>query len=610
MGVRALGRVTAALFVVAALTASGVRAREVGDEALARALSAARQARLLGDVKEAERIYREILDENPDDLRAFWGLVNVYASAGMDSDKLIPLLTERLEESPLDLKVKKELGAAYARIGEHERAHEIWWDALHQGAPDPALYSEIGALELRHRMTGEAIETYLEARRVFQAPTFFGQELVQAYTLLADYRQAIRECVVVVNEHGGMVQWATNRVELMLERGAKRKDIEREVDAIAKDDRASPAALSFAGSVYLVLERPDRALDSFLEADRRAGEDGRALLEFGSILRDAGRPEEAREAFRMLIERHPGTVNAAKAGVAAGRIRAALGDSEGALAELKEIGRQYTAYSAGGEALLAAAEIELVDLEDPESALATLEELLEGDRRRGRQLVQEARLREVDAYLALGQFDEAYAEAESLVSEKAPAAIRERAMFSLGFVSFLKLDVERALSEFRAMVEDEAAGKFVNDALRFMLIIAESEEDLGSDPIALFASAQAASLRGDRREARRLLAELADRYPGTSVGVEGLLLGAALAVEQGDYDDALRVYAEILETADSIPARAEALMRRGDIFLNDLDREEEAAREYAAVLKDLPPNALTGEARRKLEDIRKGGAAG
>jgi tetratricopeptide (TPR) repeat protein len=390
----------------------------------------------------------------------------------------------------------------------------------------------------------------------------------------------------------------------MLERGADERRIERRMDAVAESD--SPGALSFAGSVYLILERPDEALAVFLRADELAGGEGGMLIEYAMILRDDGLGRQAREAFRMVEERYPGTVSAATAGIEYAHILVGEDDPRGAIKKLKEVGQAFAGEPVGGEALLEAARIELKELGDPEAALATTAELSAGGPRRVRRIEHEVSLLDAEAYLALGQFAQARERAQSVAEEREKGEIREQALFLMGYASFLALDVDRALNELRTMVEDETSGKLANDALRLMLAIAEAKETQDLGPITLFAHARAARLAGDTRTALELLSELASTYPMSGVAVEGLLLRGEIMEDQGDYRDALDVYGELIDATDRIPARAEAMMRRGDILSERLGRADDALDGYARILEELPPNYLSGEARRKLDRLRRG----
>lgn len=611
MPVIRISRIVAfALVLTLALGASdGVLAAVTEDDPPdERKIQRARQAAAVGAVDEAIQIYTELLQENPDNDRAFWGLVRIYSSGGME-EILIPMLERRLEERPHETQLKMELGRAHAKAGNHDRAHELWLGVLADGPADAGSYSEIGALEIRHGMFEQALETFMSGRDAFRSESLFSQELTSAHIALGDFDSAIDECVITVNNHGGAVSWATNRIELMLDQGAEQSDVRAKMATIAAADGATVAELGLAGSVYLVLDLPERALETFLRADEIAGGQGAELLNYATILRDEGLGPQAREAYMMVVERHPGTSSAAQAGTAAARILAEEGDPVGAVLELRSVALAFGGSSRGAHALFEAAKIELDVLKDPDAALATIAELREQFGARAHRLNDEATLIEVDAYMKQGRLDEAYERSEGLTRDDVPDNIRESAMFALGFISFLKHDHTKAVEGFRVMVEADAAGTLVNDALRLMLVIANAQEAGDLEPVNLLADAHATRIRGDDKSSRELLETLADRDTGAAVETEALFLLGAAATMADEPRKAIAYYDRIIEGSEGITARAVAMMRKGDILSVKMGRRSDAMDQYLAILEDLPSNVLSGEARRKLDRLRRGEGA-
>jgi tetratricopeptide (TPR) repeat protein len=455
-------------------------------------------------------------------------------------------------------------------------------------------------------MNEQAVATYLDGRSRLASPSLFGQELAQAYTALGRYDDAINECLLMLMDQPGLSQWAVNNVELMLEQGAPRDRIEKRMTEIAEADDATPAALAFAGSTLLVLGRPGDALDAYVRADDLSEEKGAALLEFARILADEGKNEDARRAYLMVVDRVPGSPSAATAGVGAARIRAASGDPAGGVAELKAVAEAAAALPVSGQAIIEAARIELRTLRDPGAALATLEQPSASPRAKGAR--QEAELLAVDAELALGRLDDAKARAQALLAGDVDEGAREEAMYDVGYIAFLALDVRGALDSFRAMVEENAAGSLVNDALRLMLVVSDADESGDTEPLRLLAAASAKMLRWDSAGASADLGELVSAHPGTSAAAEGLLLLAEIAESDGDTERALSTYADVLAGTSSLAARAHAMMETGDI-LEAAGRTEEALAAYKGILEDLPANFLSGEARRKIERLRSEGGS-
>jgi len=592
------------LFVVASHHHAEARAPEGTSAEVEGRVQMARQAYSAGDTEEAARLYREALELNPSNERAFWGLVRVYSTSG-ENDLLVQMLLERLALRPNDRQARMELGEAYARLGDHDLAHEAWSGILGGSQTDVSDYTDIGSLEIRHRMYDYAIETYMSGRAAFRSKSLFSQELVTVHTALGDYSSAIDECAVTVNTHGSATQWAANRIELMLEQGAGRRLVMGKMDAISESEDATVEELGLAGSVYLVLDRPDDALAAFLRADDVAGGGGTQLLEYAEILRDEGLPEQARSAYLMVVERNPGAVAAARAGTAAAKLLAVSGDPEGAVLELRAVADAFEGSNRGADALYEAARLELDDLLDPAAAVATVEELRSRFGQRAHRIEDDAILIEVDANMMRGRFGDAHERAGSLMREGVREDIAERAAFARGFASFLGHDYDASTEEFRAMIESSPQSDSVNDALRLMLAMTTAQESGDMGPVDLLADAHAALLAGDEPRARERLETLASARTGAAVEAEALLLLGASATADGRYGDAIDHYDRIIDGVTAITPRAEAMMRKADILRLKLNRRGDAMDQYLAILENLPDNTLSGEARRKLDQLRR-----
>lgn len=599
----------AVLVLSAAATAQETGGRgERPDVALERRLDEVREARRQGDLAETIRLVDEVLEDYPDNQRVFWLAATIYRSAGAVRERLIPLLERRVSAVPDDLRAREDLGEAYAAIGEFERAHEIWMTFLRAGAPSRKRYSRVGALEMNLGMYSYAITTFLEARDRFGEPALFAEELAASYTSVGEYEKALEESFAAVRDHPGLTQWAVNRALLMLEEGAPRRLVLEVLDRRAEQSNVTAYELGVVGGVHLAIGEGDEALEAFLRADELAGGIGTQLFGFAHLLVDGGQYAEAREAFLMVAERHPGSVQTPAARIAAAGLLSDLGEPGAAAAELKEVARALEKDDDVAEAVIRAAAIELREIDDPAGALTTLEalepvlaRLTEG----GSAAPAEAAALRIDAALALGDFHEASDWVERLLTLNPRGAVRERALFQEAYLRFLRGENGEAMALFRRMVEGDAGGALVNDALRLMLVISGGEDD--PESVALLAAGHAAAVSGDEARAVDSIERLAREHPGTPAAAEGLMLLGGMAEERDDPDRALEIYARVFEETESLAARAEAIMRRGDIYESRVARPDLALEEYERLLDELPQNFLSGEARRNIEALRRKG---
>ncbi len=107
----------------------------VNESALDRSIATARQALVMGDSAEAVRLFEQLYSEAPDDPRVLWGLVRACTAAGRDRDCVVPLLEARLARLPEDEHGRRELGEAYARIGEFDPRTRHGWVSSRAASP-------------------------------------------------------------------------------------------------------------------------------------------------------------------------------------------------------------------------------------------------------------------------------------------------------------------------------------------------------------------------------------------------------------------------------------------------------------------------------------------
>jgi len=526
-------------------------------------LALVRQALVMGDTDDAVRLSEDLYRRHPDDDRVFWSLVKTYKAAGLEEERSLPLLEARLTQTPDDDRVRMELGEAYARQADFDRAHAVWLDRARQGRADVVRYSEVGALEVRYRMYEQAREVYLEGRRISGNDVFFSEELAQVYTILGQYEEAIDECFVTARAHSGMDQWAANRIEQMLDGGADERMV------------------------------------------RRASGRGRMLMEFAEILRGEGLTREAREAYRLVVDRNPGTVNAGVSGIFGARLLVELGRTRQAVSELESLTEVMSDHPIKSEALLEKAGIELEHLGDADAAIATLDRIPDDADFRSRSVREDVDLLRIDALLALGRLEPAAEQARDLLTGRPRDETRQRARYYLGYVAFLNLDLEECLTELRALVEEDPSGTLVNDALRLMLVVSDAQESGDVVPLRHLAEAHSAVLSGRNRAAAEQLEALIETAGLLPVASEALMLLGDVLEASGDLDGALRAYGRATREERTLATRAEARMRRAEIFHDRLGRPGEALAEYVALIEELPSNFLTGEARRRAEAIRR-----
>lgn len=138
----------------------------------------------------------------------------------------------------------------------------------------------------------------------------------------------------------------------------------------------------------------------------------------------------------------------------------------------------------------------------------------------------------------------------------------------------------------------------------------ETAEQYGSTDAGITAryyAAAALATLGRYQEAEQRFQEVADKAGSKIYGRTARLGQADAQVAQGKYDSAIAIYKELATSAkDQIPADG-VLMALGRASVR-AGRTEEATRAFQRVIDEFPESVYAGDARRELEEARKGPA--
>ncbi|RJP93641.1 MAG: hypothetical protein C4518_05500 [Desulfobacteraceae bacterium] len=152
----------------------------VKNEAFERAHT--RMLALYGNPDQAARIFKNQLDENPDNAMAHYGYGLVMGKSG-NAKAAVSHLTIALQHLPDDPYLKTDLGQACFLAGDYQRALELLTSAPHN-TPDKYLY--LGRTQM-------ALERYSDAADNFKQLISDDPDYVEAYFLMGEAKGKMNE---------------------------------------------------------------------------------------------------------------------------------------------------------------------------------------------------------------------------------------------------------------------------------------------------------------------------------------------------------------------------------------------------------------------------------
>ena len=265
-----------------------------------------------GDDRRALEAYQAALKLRPDDedaLRPAASLCLRHES----NNQAVPLLETLVRLHPADLKVKTDLGIAYAATGQFLKA-EQQLDKAHEMAPsDPAVTVALAALDLKTGKAAAAIPLLRSAVRLVPngyKPHFL---LGSAYNRVGEYQSAVEEL-----KSAATLEPTSSEAQYQLAQAYERLGLQEErqqamarFTALKEQSKENPDVRAGGPSPLLHAEASAKAgkFDEAIEYAQKAlslePQNDRIIFLLASLYYDAGQLELARQNLDEALTKAP-----------------------------------------------------------------------------------------------------------------------------------------------------------------------------------------------------------------------------------------------------------------------------------------------------------------
>jgi tetratricopeptide (TPR) repeat protein len=655
-GCRERARAAAALLAVFQLCGTGVVAaqpanrpdpppvRELDPESAERLHNGMLELRQLereNDRAGAIRVGEDLLHRFPDEPRVEEALIRLYRLDGRE-DKLVRLLTRRVERDPNDLNQARELATSLLGLGKQAQAQSILQKVIAANPADEARYRMAAALFRAHRNLDQAALIYRQGRKAIGRETLFAIELAQLEEARGDYTAAMSEYLLLVMDPEQRPR-ARRKIVHMLESVENPNEVLSRVQDLQHKHPKSAAVQDIAATAYLQAGKLDEAFTAVQAADRYAGDQGEHLLELGKMALQTveGQPvnlERARLGVRvlqLLPKAHPESnlIPEASRLLAEGLVAVARQVPQPATRQelLREAVQALDMTVADkrfanlrGDAMALKALILFEDLGQPQAAIETFQALIADLHERG-EPDQVVRVQMALCLAALGKFGEARTElqavagpdslwaAESQLDSRpgrgrrpvAPEALgRARARYQLAELDLIEGQYERAIDGFAALAAQAPEDRMSNDCLDLALILTEASM---GDTVGVhrYSQYRGAIMRRDPAAARAELVALVAEPKESALHALALYQLANDCRDSGDTAQALEKYGELVQIHAEHRLAPRALEAIGDLQRQKLGHPELAVQSYERILMDYPDDLFLDDVREKLLAARQ-----
>jgi tetratricopeptide (TPR) repeat protein len=583
------------MLVLAGHAAGQVITKEMKDNTLRDVRSMARYGNYEMALERLEWLYKGL----PQDEAVVVSFFDFLVERGM-YERAREVMETYLDFRPTYVGGMAKLADLYFKMEENEEARALLERFIETGHDRAWAYEMAAQTYLNAGLADDALAVIGDGRQHHKNPAMLYAEAAQAYMRKGMIADAVNEYLRAVEAELLVADVATGRIVAV----AAEPDAREAVVAVLEEAVDAGVAGLVPLTALWQLSMADGDCARGLSEVSRIVEADRTLI---GLLVNAAREFERNECFGECAEAYG--LAAQMAGnsedapdflLARGLCQERRGDLDGAIATYMDFAAAYSGSRRALDGYLALARAYRAAGEWDEA-------LLQADKavaaRGAAKSIRRAVLLKGDCLVMLGRFDEAK-QTYDLVRPDWDDFQAQSAYYNLGEIAFYEHEFEAALSYFNVAMAEYPGEALANDAVERLILIRGSRSGEEYAPeLGKFADAALLERRHKPDEAIALLRTTAAAGP-PELRTQSLKNLIRIYLAMQNYEEALGMCRIASETAESHWSPV-ALETAGDIYLH-LGMLDDAIAAFEDVIVRYPNSVSAGDARRKLDSVRRG----
>ena len=525
------------------------------------------------------------------------------------------IVKSRLKKSRDKSMAQVDLGSLYLKIGQTEAAQEAFEKALDELPAGRGPTKRLAEAFIKLDQLDLALASYEKAMKNTKDKYGYHYELANLQGLRGDYQGMVASFMELLHERPNYLRTVQNSFNrnLRVADDVRQADMVRRQVLKASQDRPEE-------TVYLELlvwvfnqQRDFYSAMAHVKAlDQRKGEDGKRLMDLAQVASKNGDLETAYECYALVAAKGPAATryDAARQAMLKVRTEQVTGSFPLDTAAAEELSTQYRTTlqdlgeTPGTSGIMSDwAELMAFHLNRPDEAEAILDRAVNMP---GLEL--EARN---TAKLMLGDvlvFQDDVWTASLLFSQvdldHKEGLLGQQAKYRNARVSYFTGDFNWAQAQLD-ILKASTSKLISNDAIDLSLLITDNfNMDTLTAPMEMFARADLLRYRNQLDQALSTLDTLVTSYPMHTLEDEALLIRAEIALQRGQFNDAIGHYEEIMELHFMDILADDALFGLADLHENQIGAPDVAQGLYERLLNEFPGSLYAVEARKRFRRLR------
>lgn len=256
-----------------------------------------------GKLEKAEKIYSQVVDQNPQELQAYEGLAYVYDSLGR-RDEAEKIILQAIKQNPNESSLYYNLAVLYEHASKKEQALEFYQKAIEKKSNFTDAHLNLGKLYLLMGKFDQASNSLNKASFLSPKEAAVWLVLAQLEVRRGDFNAA-REYLVKAKESGSSDVNVLVQEIIVLERLGEREEAKKLVEESLKKYNGSAEIFSVAGWFALRnsnLEDAEKFLRKAISINKN---DAFTHNNLGVLFEMKGLNQSAIDSFRKALELDP-----------------------------------------------------------------------------------------------------------------------------------------------------------------------------------------------------------------------------------------------------------------------------------------------------------------
>ena len=524
-----------------------------------------------------------------------------------DAEKLAK---KAIKQNPDQVNYAIDLGQVYQAAGNEGNANKQF-NKIIDGLKPEGILATAAAFEQKN-LFEYAEKTYLKGRQLSKNEYEFSGQLMQLYSYQNQSEKLITEILNLVQVNPNQLLLAQNMLQNSLKDEKEFEILEKTL--ISNLQKYPDQEVYSEMLIWLYTQRKDffGAMMQARSLDKWTKGGGSRLMQLGAIALKNKDYESAIEAYEYVAKEYPGSsfYEIARERAIKSREEQIRNTFPVDLTKIQTLVTEYQALLTElgkgprtAEVMKNLAGLYAFYLDDKEKAIGLLQEVINTPRVNA-DLVADAKITLGDIYLLKGEPWEAtllYSQVEKTHKEN---QLGHEAKLRNAKLSYYKGDFELA-QEHLDILKLATSREIANDAMDLSLLITDNI-GLDSSTAALqeYAATELLIFQNKQAEAQIKLDQMLKQYPGHSLTDEIYLLKATLYLKAGDFQQAISNLNFIVTNPKYDILSDDAMFMMAKIYEENLNDKAKAQELYNSLLLKYPGSIFTVDARKRFRKLR------